>query len=478
MGCAIAPRAIAVFRITGVALGEERDRLYGVWLRDRIRAQQTQSYCGTAGVGDVMSDQKAVGECGSEPRVSTRARIYLKRGINTVGRSVKLQNLALLAGSIVLCLAGIELAVRLFFSQTYDQPKGIMRLHPTRIYDMAPNVRGGYEGQKFTTNSLGLKDFEIAPKTADTFRVICVGDSMTAGFRLSIENSYPKKLEQCLRNRHPEASVEVINFGVNGYGTLQELSRMREKGYALDPDLVILQIYPENDVPGNLRMVGKHMRSTHVERHEQLDEMLAQLTFARRCKNFLRRYSHAVVLVDKRWRILKQRLAQHTAIAQREPKYPVVPGRPWSLETSLKEYYPELEEGWQITENAVRELRDECRARRIVLHAFVIPAKFELTEMMVATIMRDLEVPNPDIYDFSTNWRRVMKMLERLEIPHIDLRAKILDTDRPEQLYLVGDGHLNLRGNEFLASVLEPAVWNEYNKWAGKMDETDGEARD
>ncbi len=412
-----------------------------------------------------MSDRKTVGERGPE------------RGINAVIRAVRLRDLALLAGTIVVCLAGFELVVRLFLPQTYQKPQTLMRTHPERIYDFVPNKRGGYKGQTFTTNLLGLKDFEIAPKTADTFRVICVGDSMTAGFRLSIENSYPKMLEQLVRNRRPEASVEVINFGVNGYGTVQELSRMREKGYALKPDLVILQIYPENDIPGNLRMVGKHMRSTHVERHEQLDEMLAQLTFARRCRNFLRRYSHAAVFVDNRWRIFKKKLAGRE---EHKQKYPVVPGRPWPLETSLKEYYPELEEGWQLTETTVGELRDECRVRGIVLHAFVIPAKFELTEMMVATIMRDLKVPDRDIYDFSTNWRRSLEMLDRLEIPHIDLRAKILGTNHPEQLYLVGDGHLNLRGNEFLARVLEPAVWNEYNKWAGKMDETetDGEARD
>jgi hypothetical protein len=47
--------------------------------------------------------------------------------------------------------------------------------------------------------------------------------------------------------------VEVINFGVSGYGTAQELLTLREKVWAYSPDLVLLAVTTNNDVSDNSR---------------------------------------------------------------------------------------------------------------------------------------------------------------------------------------------------------------------------------
>ena len=47
--------------------------------------------------------------------------------------------------------------------------------------------------------------------------------------------------------------VEVINFGVSGYGTSQELLTLREKVWAYSPDVVLLAVTTNNDVLDNSR---------------------------------------------------------------------------------------------------------------------------------------------------------------------------------------------------------------------------------
>src|SRR2546421_5635998 len=47
--------------------------------------------------------------------------------------------------------------------------------------------------------------------------------------------------------------VEVINFGVSGYGTAQELLTLREKAWDYSPDVVLLAVTTNNDVLDNSR---------------------------------------------------------------------------------------------------------------------------------------------------------------------------------------------------------------------------------
>ncbi len=52
-------------------------------------------------------------------------------------------------------------------------------------------------------------------------------------------------------------TVEVINFGVSGYGTAQELLTLREKVWKYSPDLVLLAITTNNDITDNSRALKR-----------------------------------------------------------------------------------------------------------------------------------------------------------------------------------------------------------------------------
>jgi acyl-CoA thioesterase-1 len=70
--------------------------------------------------------------------------------------------------------------------------------------------------------------------------VLCLGDSLTEGFGIAPEKSYPRLLEQRLRDGgHPEA--RVINAGISGSTTASAVSRLRWQLKAR-PDVVILAL--------------------------------------------------------------------------------------------------------------------------------------------------------------------------------------------------------------------------------------------
>ena len=105
-------------------------------------------------------------------------------------------------------------------------------------------------GIDFYINKLGFRGPEISEdKPPKTFRVFCLGDSITMGSGLPENILYPRVLEKMLREGYPHKNFEMINAGVSGYGIKEEAMMLEEEGLALSPDLVILQ-FCVNDVPG------------------------------------------------------------------------------------------------------------------------------------------------------------------------------------------------------------------------------------
>jgi hypothetical protein len=98
-----------------------------------------------------------------------------------------------------------------------------------------------------STNGLRLRGPELGPKAAGRTRVVALGDSVTHGWGVPEEASYPRRLEATLRARGHD--VEVINAGVpaNPIGTMRTWCRAIAPG--LQPDLLLWTRRPEGNDP-------------------------------------------------------------------------------------------------------------------------------------------------------------------------------------------------------------------------------------
>ena len=161
----------------------------------------------------------------------------------------------LLLSSLLLSLAIIEIALRI---TGYSYPEFYVA-DAQRGYALRPGLRGWYrkEGEAFVQiNSDGLRDREHSKrKPANTIRIAVLGDSYTEAFQVNFENSFcallERKLHECPALSGHE--VEVINFGVSGYGTAQELITLRNQVWQYSPDIVLLAFTTNNDISDNVR---------------------------------------------------------------------------------------------------------------------------------------------------------------------------------------------------------------------------------
>ncbi len=86
-------------------------------------------------------------------------------------------------------------------------------------------------------------------KPAGVRRIVCLGDSHTEAYTVNEDETYTARLARLLAPRGP---LEVINLGVGGFSTDQELLAYVHYGRGCSPDLVLLQ-FCSNDVPFNVR---------------------------------------------------------------------------------------------------------------------------------------------------------------------------------------------------------------------------------
>lgn len=116
------------------------------------------------------------------------------------------------------------------------------------------NTSTRLERPEFSTgihiNSNGLREKEITyQKQTGTKRIVVLGDSMVFGFGVNEELAIPSRLQELYSNSGKQ--VEVINMGVVGFGTAQELLLLKKEGLKYSPDIVICVFYIGNDLYNN-----------------------------------------------------------------------------------------------------------------------------------------------------------------------------------------------------------------------------------
>jgi lysophospholipase L1-like esterase len=166
-----------------------------------------------------------------------------------------LPRVGLAAAAICIAFGLCELGARMIFPPppiASREPQISMLYDPEIRYVMAPSQKGWIDDGATTVNSLGFRGAEVAvPKPQGRFRVVIIGDSLTLGWGVADDETFAARLERLLHEQFPGRDLDVINLGVGGYDTRQEVTLLARHTSRLQPDLVLVGFY-SNDVPDTL----------------------------------------------------------------------------------------------------------------------------------------------------------------------------------------------------------------------------------
>jgi lysophospholipase L1-like esterase len=98
----------------------------------------------------------------------------------------------------------------------------------------------GFRGEDFPTS-----------KNANTIRIIALGDSWTLGHNVNLEETYPKRLVELLKQDFPGKNIEMLNLAMFAYSSYEGLKLLQQKALNLQPDIVLIG-FAMNDsaIPG------------------------------------------------------------------------------------------------------------------------------------------------------------------------------------------------------------------------------------
>ena len=308
-----------------------------------------------------------------------------------------LSRLGLALVSLVLCVTLLELAGR---AAGLWRPDQTYRYDPVLGYVMAP---GG------DINTRGMRGAEVADApAAGTTRLVMIGDSFTFGQGVADADTQPQQLERALG-----PGYEVVNMGVSGYNTVQELLYWRAQGIQLHPAALVVAFTLSDAELGFLGL--KDTRGLWVIRvKEFVKAHVGMYLWAR----------HAISMVRERW----ARAAADGVWPEVVPLQDAVEGR--------------TSEGWDRCAAALANLASDCR---------------ELGIPCVLVIWPILE--HLDNYPYARFHEFVARAAERAGFTAVvDLMPTFVGRDERSLQVSETDMHPNAEGHRLAAATIAAAV--------------------
>ena len=138
-----------------------------------------------------------------------------------------------------------------------EKQSGIFEGDPLLLWRLKPNLdQVVWDFTVISTNRSHLRSEQVGEtvgrKRSGTIRIVCLGDSVTFGFRVPVVwpdkpteydhewLPFPMLLQKQLRAANPDRKVEVVTMAVPGYTSHQGLAWLQRDIDELQPDLLIV----------------------------------------------------------------------------------------------------------------------------------------------------------------------------------------------------------------------------------------------
>lgn len=329
-----------------------------------------------------------------------------------------------------------------------------------------PHVEGWWreEGEAYVTiNTAGFRDRDHrTAKPAGVVRMLVLGDSYSEALQVSVEQTFWSVLERELSACHAfgQNTVEIINLGVSGYGTAQELLALRTWGWAYQPDIVLLAFVTANDIFDNSKELNIHSsipRPYFVQEGAGLvldQSFLLTTTYKQKTGpmwTLFQSLSDDIRLLQFFYHA-KHRLQQKPE----EQSAAATTGRP-TVEAGLDDsVYAEPTQqtwkaAWDITERLLLTIRDESHSKGV---RFVLTTLSNGIQVLPDPQKRELLMRQSQIKDLFYPDTRLHRLAEREGIEVVTLAPALQQYAETHQEYLhgfknamIGFGHWNQRGH-------------------------------
>jgi len=321
----------------------------------------------------------------------------------------------------VSCVAGaalFELGVRWL----EPQPESRYRYSPATYFAPTPGARYVYRRQEFSVpiqiNDFGMRDLpRRLEKPPGGLRVALVGDSFAEALQVPLDSTVARLLEERLHACFPARPLEVLNFGVSGFGAACCAARTKHLAARFHPDLA-LYLFVANDL---LDVVGNDARIYVVE-GDSMRLRPVVLGPLRRSARWLTDLAKAHLQAYRFLRFRQQHRAESSRVAAARER--------------------------GVTGETTELLLDELQWRRFCQALALL--RQEAAAAGAPLLLAQATTFGPQMS------ARLAGLCDALGIPYLDLVGVLAADPGPVSFRI--DGHWRARGHWVAASALAPVV--------------------
>lgn len=339
---------------------------------------------------------------------------------------------------------------------------------------LKPSSRGVQqkEGRAFIKiNSHGMRDVEHSHAKPDgTFRIAVLGDSYAEAAQVDLHETFWSVMQQELQSCMPGGfqKIEVLNFGVAGYGTAQELQMLRHYVWPFEPDMILLAFFPGNDIRNNSRDLEPDQGRPFFFLEEGqlvLDDSFLQ-------DPVRKRFQESSWIKTKDWLIRHSELIAFYHYARHLRHRSQEEARNQEVERGLSDaiYHPPQNEVWQaawdVTGKLIAQMHREVQERQIpfvvvsVTSPIVVNPEEEPRRQLCARLgVQDLLYPD----------RWIARLAEEQGFPLVLLSESMQIEAVDSGVYYhgfpntrLGSGHWNAAGHEFAGKKIAETICREF----------------
>ncbi len=364
-----------------------------------------------------------------------------RREADSVGRRIGrwLGRLGLLLFGLVLAMVGAELGVRMLSPRGYEN----ILINTPDFYDdsifqadtelrqvLKPGAVALMQTPEFRTevrvSSLGTRGPELGEKAPGTLRVLTVGDSFTLGVQVDEDETFSGRLGPLL-SEALGVPVEVVNGGVDGYGTGAAWRRAARLVGPAQIDAVVMTFFTNNDYLDN---AGFNPGSYPAN----MPELPPNIT----PEQERWRWSHLYFYLEAR---------------AREESFSEDSARRRHFSEILRLYTdpPAVERLMPRTREAMVEFRDFCQRQQLTCLVAVAPPAFVVHTERVAPTFALLDVPGEP--DLERPARELLKALPK-DLAAVDLTPALRAAAVHDATYFTFDGHWTAAGHAAAAGAM------------------------
>jgi len=393
--------------------------------------------------------------------------------------------------TVIACFAALEFVLQRYYStQTgkwtaFDSMRG-WRLVPGEYWSKPP---GEVNKVAIIINDFGLRSHSLSAPRSNTKNIVVLGDSFTFAPGTALEETFPDRLKRLLNDR-VGGGWDVINAGVPGYGTSQELLLTRELSaeHHLNADIYLLMFFTDDPLDNLCLSYGDLtpqpvrpsfaldergspvLRQLPVDDRDYEDDTLIAARRAARRQAMGFRTISLVKAWGEDWMQTKPGLVSFLSELGMTPRVPRMPG-------VLNAWYRDkiLQAGVPLTSAIIAQMQQEIHDRGGQLLVCMVPSPFQIYPETYVPLLEQSFPGDPVIDRFSQDKERpqrfVREMCAKAGVPFLDLLPTLLE-HRKTSLFIPRDGHLTRAGHKLVSETLLPFVMEHLPKDGAGKDPT------